>query len=210
MARKKNKCALKKKAQIKTFCRAVAIFYTGSPIFLSPCLMQTPAVSCAKSSSLFLLCLLPTLAVIYTWFPISLSPRLMPAPAFLLPCLMPIPAIFYTRYLTLSSSCPMPALTFSSPCSVSPAFRTLKQSLSNKPWPHVSTSSTQPLHLFSILGLYKLTDNNICKWSFDKIFINSYTCSQSYLRRVWLELCRVQIPCSSQIKPILAVGALWF
>ena len=60
--------------------------------------------------------------------------------------------------------------------------RTFKQSLSDKPWPRVSTSLSKPFYLFSALGAlnpnnisgsYNPINKNKRKWGFNTAFINS-------------------------------------
>ena len=170
---KKNKRAAKRKERLVKL-RALV----GSPLSFCP------------ESSLFLLPRsMPALVPAFVPAPV---PALMPAPL-LAP--MPTPFSRSGSFVVLSSGCvPAPAtiscralmspflvLGLSLPLGPSP-LRTFKQSLSDEPWPCVSTSPAKPLHPFPALGAlnpdnnnasYNPTDKYKCKWGFDTAFINS-------------------------------------
>lgn len=136
------------------------------------------SISCFKSSS-FLLSYSISIPVFYpeslTFSLLYLIPTLVSCLVstlfyhsrflnFLLPCLVTTP-IFYLGFSALLLLCLMLG-------SGSLSLRKFKQSLSNKFWPYISTSSTF-YYLFSTPDL-DLNNNNKCKQIFDIVFINSH------------------------------------
>lgn len=113
------------------------------------------------------------------------SPALLSS--YLMPVLTAFAALFLSHYTPVSCretlALLLPLFVLSPPLFLGFwLFKTFKQSLWDKLWSHVSTSSIKPLYLFSTLGTYNLDNNNSLynpinnnkrKRGFNTLFINS-------------------------------------
>ena len=172
VVKKKNKRATKRKERLAKLHTSIRFSLSSRPessLFLLPHSVSVPVPTLVPA-------LVPTL--IPTFVPASLShfrsfvillSGHMPAPATVSCC--GIPALILLLPVLGPSLLLRPSL-----------FRILKQSLSDEPWPRVSTSPAKSLCAFPALGalnldnnngLYNSTNNNKPKQGFDITFINS-------------------------------------
>ena len=161
--KKQNKHAAKKKAQLDNLHAPVRASAAGSATFL---LSWLASISCSKSAT-------------------SLSSR-----SGSLTCLSPLPTCLETPTTLLSCSMPAPILGFLvvllhfpmlglvPPYLISIAFKTFKQSLSDK---FLRRNSTNPAELFCLFPLFGSFSNKTdCKRTFDITFINSCPLASNY------------------------------
>ena len=191
--KKKNKHAAKKKERLAKLCTLIRSFLSLS----------------LESSSLFLSCFVPALILVFVpacvpilmptfvHIPVPTSVCCLISLAVLLsgriPALAAFAAFFsFSRTLVFCYRIWTFLLLFSvlgpSLFLRSSSLRIFKQSLLNKSWPRVSTSSTKIFCPFSALGAYNLDNNNGLynptnnkrKKDFNTAFINSYLLTSNY------------------------------